>query len=466
MSETSSSEPATARTWSLRRRAAAQFTWAATAFLFVSGVVLSGLYAWILTGELDEELEEQLDAVRGAYVQGERGEAAFAALVLPLTGPEVETPLAARVALSSGESWGPFGSDELQLALPSDEQPLDQIARAPGGLRSVRTKLADGQILHLALDGAEWMDRVVLFAGSMGAMAAIGSLLSLAFGVGFGRRLGRQLEDVAERVEARGPIADGGPLPEEIRAIATAMESTLGQTRAEVERARVLAAGLAHDLRAPVQSLLTSTQVALQQDRLRPEAGDLLRTHLTQLRDLGRTVDNLVAWGSPRVDGGQVSSGESRDAEARVRLDLGAELDGRLAAEEEEAARRGVFFDSERRGDLELECDPGALLLAIRNLVGNAITWSPSGGQVTLILEGSPRSVTVRVIDEGPGVPPADRERVFQPFVRGAAAPGRRAGYGLGLALVAFAAELHGGRVRILDADGGGACFELELPRS
>ena len=85
-------------------------------------------------------------------------------------------------------------------------------------------------------------------------------------------------------------------------------------------------------------------------------------------------------------------------------------------------------------------------MLAVRNLVGNAVAWSPDGGQVTLTLDGRGAALIVTVDDEGPGVAPADQERIFVPFVRAAA-------------------ERAGGSARVTGAPGGGARFTLELVR-
>ena len=278
----------------------------------------------------------------------------------------------------------------------------------------------------------------------------------------FGRRVASLIERIANELDGREARAGDPELalagaPREIRAVAEAIETTLRETHREVDRARLLSAGLAHDLRAPVQTLLTSTQVALLGPLESGDARPLLEEHLSELRALARTIDNLVTWGSPRVERGEV---------ARVRFDLAGELESRLTGEEEEAALHGVFLDVMREGDLELEGYPSALVLALRNLVSNAIRWSPPEGQVSVRLEGQADRIVVSVEDEGPGVPPGERERIFEPFVRGAAAPGRRAGYGLGLAIVTFVASDHGGSVRVTQRDEGGARFTMTLPRT
>ena len=454
------------RPWSLQRRTALQFAAVATLFLVVSGMGVSLVHRMMIARGLDEELFEQLDELRETWPARSGGRDDFERLAAPLGRDDAETPLACLALVQeSGEQWGPFGPERLVALLDEDQARSGELVRLDGGLRVHRSELEPGIAILVALDGADWMGRIRLFELVVSTIVLSGSLLSLFAGRIFGRRVAALLERVAVEVEDRDArVTSDAPLevpgaPLEIRAVVQAIETTLRQTRGEVERAQVLAAGLAHDLRAPVQSLLTSTQVSLLEPPAQTDVRLLLEEHLSELRVLARTIDNLVAWGSPRLADVEVRG------EPRVTLDLGSELEARLKAEEEEAARRGVFLDMQRSGDLSLTCDPGALILAVRNLVGNAIVWSPDGGNVLVRLTGFEREVEIGVEDEGPGVPEPERERVFQPFVRGATAPGRRAGYGLGLAIVAYVAERHAGSVHVEDSASGGARFVLRVPR-
>lgn len=451
------------RHWTLRRRTARQFTWTASLYLLLVGVLSSLAHRAFVQHQLDEELEEQLDEFLASYRAGEGGPEALARLAEPLGRAEAETPLALVVRNErSGEVWGPHGPQALVRMLESEPAP-ERIVRAAGGRRSFRCALDAERQLLVAMDGAEWVARIRAVDLLLLGIAGSGALLSFAAGALYGGRIARLLEDVVHAVDQRESrmgseqALEVPDAPDEIRALVESIEGSLRETRREVERAQVLAAGLAHDLRAPVQSLLTSTQVALQGPDSATQSRALLEEHQVQLRVLARTIDNLVTWGSPKRGAGE---------HARVRVDLGREFEARLAGEEQEAARRGVFVDVERSGSLELDCDPRALVLAVRNLVGNAIAWSPTGGQVRVQLRGSSESVEILVEDQGPGVPAAERERIFRPFVRGAAAPGQRAGYGLGLAIVAYVAEQHGGSARVEDAAGSSARFVLRLPRA
>jgi signal transduction histidine kinase len=111
----------------------------------------------------------------------------------------------------------------------------------------------------------------------------------------------------------------------------------------------------------------------------------------------------------------------------------------------------------------ELDVDRSVLARAVRNLLENAARHAPPGSRVELAAELAGDTVVVDVRDRGPGVPRAERRTIFAPFQRGERA-GSTDGSGLGLSLVDRAVRLHGGRVDVLDRDGGGAVFRLSLP--
>jgi len=445
--------------WSLRQRATRQFALTVSLFLAAVAILVMVGYRVVLENELDEELIEQIEELEARYRAGPGGAAEFARLAAP-TQEDAETPMAWRAVAQDGTVWGPHGARELVAAL--DQAPSERGSRRiDGHLRVARGELAHGLVVDLALDGRSWMERFSGFALICGAIVVAGAATSWLAGRAFAARIAAQLERVAAEVANRGArrgteAIEIAGAPNEVRGVAEAIESTLRATEAETERAQLLLAGVAHDLRAPVQSMLTSTQVACLSQQLPEAAQELLETHQNELRRLARTIDNLVAWSSPqRPDGAELS----------VEFDLARELEGRLLAEETEAARSGVLIDVQREGDLRLHGDPGLILLAVRNLVSNAVGWSPTGGEVLVSLRGTAEQIELRVDDEGPGVPAGERERIFQPLVRGAAAPGRRAGYGLGLAIVARAVLRHGGRVHVESSATGGASFVLRLPR-
>jgi signal transduction histidine kinase len=109
------------------------------------------------------------------------------------------------------------------------------------------------------------------------------------------------------------------------------------------------------------------------------------------------------------------------------------------------------------RGDARL------LRRLVRNLLENAARHGAPPVEASVHASGG--QARVRVCDRGPGVPEDERERIFAPFYRPSSRPSADVGSGLGLALVREIARRHGGEVRCQGRDGGGTCFEVELPR-
>jgi signal transduction histidine kinase len=109
--------------------------------------------------------------------------------------------------------------------------------------------------------------------------------------------------------------------------------------------------------------------------------------------------------------------------------------------------------------------DAAALQQALMNLVDNAVKHSPEAGTVTLRVEGSPAGLRLSVADDGPGVAAGERERIFEPFVRGGSELRREtAGIGIGLSIARHIVEAHGGRIEVGSTLGAGSRFTIVLP--
>jgi two-component system, OmpR family, sensor histidine kinase KdpD len=100
----------------------------------------------------------------------------------------------------------------------------------------------------------------------------------------------------------------------------------------------------------------------------------------------------------------------------------------------------------------------------LSNLIENGASYAPPGTSITVTVQPEHGGVAMRVRDEGPGIPRAERERVFEPFYRGAATEGLRPGSGLGLAICRGIVEAHGGWIRVEPTEGPGATIALWLP--
>ncbi len=278
------------------------------------------------------------------------------------------------------------------------------------------------------------------------------------FALGVSRALGRiataaRASDLDQfLVDSRATDA-----PVEIERVITAIHQSLLRTRSEHARNLLLTAGLAHELRSPLQNMISEGEVTL----FRPREGDEYRRalgdQLRELKQLALVVDNLVTLTALR---------NPKHLPRNESFDLGHEVELRLERECETARRRDVHVDIEQAGNTSIEGDREALVLMTRNLVANAVRWAAAGSTVSVTLDGTEESLSIVVDDAGPGVPVESRERIFEAFHQEAAAPsGERSGYGLGLALARAAALAHGGEIQVGESGRGGARFCVRLPR-
>ena len=133
---------------------------------------------------------------------------------------------------------------------------------------------------------------------------------------------------------------------------------------------------------------------------------------------------------------------------------------------EQACRRRGVTFEVDAPSDLKVRADPGALEQILVNLVENAVKYGPEGGHVELVARGYGAMVRIEVRDEGPGIAPDQRRRVFERFYR--VDPGRSrnmGGTGLGLAIVKNLTEAMGGDVGVEPREPQGSVFWVRLGR-
>lgn len=260
-----------------------------------------------------------------------------------------------------------------------------------------------------------------------------------------------------------GPLMedDRRLLAEAAKQIAIALERAAldaqvvrARTEVEVNQARAaLFSSVTHDLRTPLASIKAAVTTLLQEDvTLEDEPRhELLSTVLEETDRLNRLLGNLLDLAKLRA-GALVPAREPTAVDEVVESVLHRMTD-RLA---------GVRVRTLLRDVPEVPVDPVQLDQVMTNLLDNAIRFSPPGGEVTISLAPWHGAVQLRITDQGPGIVPEERERVFQAFYRGDA--NERPGSGLGLAIARAIVLAHGGRIRIEGAPSGGTAVVLELP--
>jgi len=207
---------------------------------------------------------------------------------------------------------------------------------------------------------------------------------------------------------------------------------------------------VSHDIRTPLAAIL-GLAITLENkadEMSADEVRDLSSRIVANSRRLDRIVTDLLDLDRLQRDG---FSARLED------LDLGT-LVRQLVTRTETVTERRLQLDT---GPVHTQADPTMVERIVENLLTNAVKHTPGDSRIWVRVERTDEGALISVEDDGPGIPPEDRMRVFEPFVQGATlTPG---GVGVGLALVAKFAELHDGRAWVQDRAGGGASFRVLL---
>jgi heavy metal sensor kinase len=274
-----------------------------------------------------------------------------------------------------------------------------------------------------------------------------------------GRAL-RPVDRMTRRAAGIGPERLGErlavpPTRDEIARLAETLNAMLDRVQAGVEARQRLVADASHELRTPLAAMRAELDVSLLADDLDPAARAVLVSTREEVDRMSRTVDDLLTLAG--ID-------EDRLELLLAPVDLADLARGATGALAALAAERGVTVTCEAE-PAAATGDGERLRHAIGNLLENAIEFSPPGGEVVVSVWRRGDDAGVTVTDEGPGVAPELRERVFERFFRADPSRSRASGgSGLGLAIAREIAVAHGGRVWVVPHDPHGAAFSLALP--
>jgi len=269
---------------------------------------------------------------------------------------------------------------------------------------------------------------LVVGAAGLATWLAVGSALEPV------DRLRAAADGVADVRGPQAPVLPVATTGDELERLAVTLNRMLARLHTADERQRVFVADAAHELRSPLASALTQLEVALGGPPDAAARDELLRDVLVDVERLRRLVDDLLLLA--HLD----AAPELR----RVPVDLASYAD-------------------EPHSPVPVAAEPAALQRAVGNLVANARRHAREVVRISAYTEGE--WGVLAVDDDGDGIKPADRERVFDRWTRLDAARARDAGgAGLGLAIARTVAEAHSGRLQLTDSDLGGARFELWIP--
>lgn len=288
-------------------------------------------------------------------------------------------------------------------------------------------------------------------------------LMLLAAGAAFlsGWRIaGTALRPTAEITAQAEAIREGTPSPTitahadvnefaRLVQVLNAMLERLDQASAGQRR---FAADASHELRGPLTALRGDLDLALKRERTPQEYRNTLERCREEVVRLSRIATDLLTLA--RHEAGL-------NAQDQTEVDLRQVVERITDRFQGAAAAREIGFDVEGPAAL-VRGDPAMLERVIGNLIDNALKHSPTGGTITIAVHaGEWPGLTVR--DQGPGVSPEDRARLFNRFFRGGSQPPGVTSSGLGLAIARAAAVAHGGRLEFLGNDPG-AVFRMLLP--
>ncbi len=243
----------------------------------------------------------------------------------------------------------------------------------------------------------------------------------------------------------------------ETRALAGDLDRMIGKLSALVAAQMTFVFHAAHELRSPLTTLLGELQLALRKPRSDGEYRDVIEQSTGDAKALVALVEDLLTLA-------RIGSDEPSGQVTTVR----EVVDDALRAARGVAAANGVVLvqtdEVEANGPTVVQGTRGELARVLRNLLDNAIRHSPREGRVSVECRLEPRSVQLAVVDQGAGVVPADRSKVFEPFFRGSKEQASTdVGAGLGLAIARGLARKAHGDVELDESYGPGARFVLRL---
>jgi two-component system, OmpR family, sensor kinase len=313
--------------------------------------------------------------------------------------------------------------------------------------------LAVGEPLSPVVRAQHGVARTFLFAGLFALLFAV--VLGYLLASGFARPL-RRMAGTAAAVSAGDLSHRIGhtSASEEIRVLAESFDNMLNRLDDAFARQRAFVSDASHELRTPLTVVRGQLEVlARQPDVSRDDVSRVTRLVSAETERMERLVDDLLMLA-------KTEEGSPLDRRPIELRDYVHDLFDALSLTADRDFELGDVTD------VTLEADPDRLAQVIHNLAQNAVAHTPEGGLVRLSAAANGRYVRFAVEDNGPGIPPDQRGRIFDRFHRTDLSRARATGgSGLGLAIARALVEAHGGHIRAGESPEGGARLEFDLPR-
>lgn len=383
-----------------------------------------------LAFDFDQELEEEGDAKRAAAaVLGERAASGFRIDIIGATGEVIGSSAA--------------GAPEPDLHRAA--------AHSAGGATVVVSASHRPQSSAIAA-----LARALIIAA---VPIFLLTLLLSRFLIGRALRPLQQMERRAREASVEDAVRSIGPTfgLAEIDALRASFDHLLGRLDDLLQSERRFTSDASHELKTPLTILSGELEMALSRDGLPVSLREGLARASEQAVTMRELVEALLLL--RRTERGADSTSDAFEP-----LNL-TDLAG-------ESVRAALHRNPERESDIrisgpdEVLVRGHAILLAsaLRNLVDNAVKFTAKGESIRIVVETVGEEASITIDDAGRGIPPDERDRIFDPFYRGAEARATGQGTGLGLPILRQVARSHGGEVTVGDSPLGGARFTLRLP--
>ncbi len=317
--------------------------------------------------------------------------------------------------------------------------------------RGLERRMSTGELLFVAADVGEAESYVVRILRALWGAGAMVIVLGMAGGVLVSRGVSRNIASLSEVIDtvrrgnlsARAPIKGSG---DEYDELAAGLNEMLERLERSIGGLRHAGDAIAHDLRSPLTRLRTRLEAAMiEADAGRGDPRAALHQTLDDTDGVLRTFSAVLAIA--RLEA-------VRDAPDQVLFDPGVLAAGVAELYEPVCEEKSLDFKVEITPFLTLKGNREFIAQAFANILDNAVKYTPAGGAVMLrVRRRSAGDIEMSVTDTGPGVPPAERERIVQRFVR-LESSRTQPGAGLGLSLVAAVAGAHRGRLEIDEGPG------------
>lgn len=242
--------------------------------------------------------------------------------------------------------------------------------------------------------------------------------------------------------------------PTELNALASSFDGMMTRLEASFKQLSRFSSDIAHELRGPINNLISAASVTQSKARSTEEYREALAAIVEEGERLSRMISSMLFLA--RAD-------NSREPLRIEQLQSNTEFARLINYYGILAEEKRITLTSD--GDVTFRADPMHMQRALSNLLSNALRHTPAGGRVQLIASQKENQVQLSVIDDGEGISAEHLPHIFDRFYRVDDARSSAGNTGLGLALAKTIAELHGGKIQVTSAPGKGSCFTVILPQ-